>query len=304
MVVATTALSCGNMIANAQDTDSGAIVIEPLFEYPVAPDSLVSLTEKSDYLVKNFWNPMDFKKKGTVDQNALNDAFMVFVSPMRWANEQATDMAIKQLLQNLSKNPTLQLQFTRAAEEALYGPRAMYWADNVYLRFVDSFLSAKKIPDARKERYRRHKKLLENSRLGETPKVFRYTTAAGTPAHYQPDGVITIIEFGDPTCDECRLARLKLETDVALSTLVEKGLVNLLFVIPDAEEGWQNLVKDYTTWHVGASDEVADIYDIRATPSLYVIDSEGKIAAKNVDVRQAIQKAKDEVAKKQNPSAK
>lgn len=54
------------------------ITIEPLFEYPTAPEELPTINEKSDYLVEHFWDRMDFKSKSTVDQNALNDAFRVY----------------------------------------------------------------------------------------------------------------------------------------------------------------------------------------------------------------------------------
>jgi hypothetical protein B2_09703 len=280
--------------AVAQDvvSSSAPIIIEPLFEYPVAPDSIPDLTGKSEWIVEHFWDQMDFKGKNAVDQNALNDALQVFISPMRWTSDPVVDKALNTLFKNLEKNPTLTLQFTRAAEEALYGPRAIYWSDPVYLRFIDNMLRNKKIPSARKERFIRHKRLLENSRVGDYPKAFDYTTPTGTTARYAPTGVITVIEFGDPECDDCRLAKLKMETDVTFSGLVDKGAVNVLFIIPDPSEGWQTGMVDFSPkWHAGASDTVADIYDIRSTPSFYVIGRDGKIIAKNVGYRQAMGEA-------------
>ncbi len=278
----------------AQDvvSSSAPIIIEPLFEYPVAPDSIPDLTGKSEWIVEHFWDQMDFKRKNAVDQNALNDALQVFISPMRWTSDPVVDKALNTLFKNLEKNPTLTLQFTRAAEEALYGPRAIYWSDPVYLRFIDNMLRDKKIPSARKERFIRHKRLLENSRVGDYPKPFDYTTPTGTTARYAPTGVITVIEFGDPECDDCRLAKLKMETDVTFSGLVDKGAVNVLFIIPDPSEGWQTDMVDFSPkWHAGASDTVADIYDIRSTPSFYVIGRDGKIIAKNIGYRQAMGEA-------------
>ena len=107
-----------------------------------------------------------------------------------------------------------------------------------------------------------------------------------------PTGVITVIEFGDPGCDECRYAKLKMETDVTFSNLVDKGMVNVLFIIPDPVDGWQTEMVDFSPkWHTGASDTVADLYDIRSTPSFYVIGRDGKIIVKNVDFRKAMQTA-------------
>ncbi len=54
---------------------------------------------------------------------------------------------------------------------------------------------------------------------GGKPAEFDYTLPSGTTAHYRPDGVLTVIEFGDPDCDDCRFAKLKMETDVEFSEL-------------------------------------------------------------------------------------
>ncbi len=273
-------------------SESGPIYVDPLFDYPVAPDSIPDLTGKSEWIVEHFWDKMDFKNKTAVDQNAMNDAVSVYISPMRWCNDAVIDRSLNNLFKNLEKNPLLSIQFTRAAEEALYGPRAVYWSDPVYIRFIDNMLKNKKIPAARKARFIRHKQLLENSRIGEYPKEFDYTTVTGSTAHYAPTGVLTVIEFGDPGCDECRYARLKMETDVTFSGLVDKGAINVLFIIPDPSDGWQTEMVDFSPkWHVGASDTVADIYDIRSTPSFYVIGRDGRIIAKNIDYRQAMREA-------------
>jgi hypothetical protein len=271
------------------------IVIAPLFEYPTAPDTISALNERSNYLMEHFWDQMDFNRKTTVDQIALNDAFSVYITAMRFADADPAEKSVTKILERTAKNPVLAIQFTKAAEEALYGPRAEIWSDKIYLRFIDAILKNKKVSNDRKLRFKRHGEILRNSMIGAVPPEFDYELPTGSIAHYYPNGVITVIEFGDPDCDECRLTKLKLETDVQFSSLVDRGLVNVLFIIPDPDEGWNTKLADYSTkWHVGASDTVSDLYDMRSTPALYVIDSKGQIAAKNITVVQAMQLAADE----------
>lgn len=266
------------------------IVVQPLFEYPTAPDEIEGLTPKSEWLLEHFWDSMDLRNKETVDQNALNDAFSVYVAPMRFASPEKTDASITALLQSISKNPALTLQFAKAAEEALYGPRAYYWNDEIFLKFVDNVLANKSIKKERKARYERLRRIISNTLRGTVPPEFDYTTPEGKKSHYHPNGVITVIEFGDPDCDDCRHAKLKMDTDIRFSSLVDKGRVNVLFINVDPDDGWQQKLKDYPAkWYVGASDEVGDLYDLRDTPSIYVIDREGRVAAKNIDVQTAMQ---------------
>lgn len=115
-------------------------------------------------------------------------------------------------------------------------------------------------------------------------------TAEGKKSHYSPNGIITVIEFGDPDCDECRMAKLKMDTNVKFNSLIDKGKVNVLFVYVDPEEGWQSKLKDYPDkWYVGASETASELYDVRTTPALYVIDRKGRVAVKLVDVETAMQ---------------
>lgn len=273
-----------------QETDKGLIVIEPLFDYPLPPDTMSNLTARADYLVDNFWTPMDFKNKSTVDQNALNDAFTAYTTAMRFANEAKTAASVNSLISKIEKNPALTLQFAKAAEESLYGDRATVWNDRIYLMFIDNVLRNKQIKKERKLRYQQLHTILSNTLQGTVPPQFDYKTTDGRTAHYSPNGVITVIEFGDPDCYDCRMAKLRMDTDVTFSTLVDKGKVNVLFINVNPEEDWQDKLKDYpANWHVGACEDIDEIYDIRQSPTIYVIDREGKVAAKHVSVEAAMQ---------------
>lgn len=274
----------------AAASESSPLVIEPLFEYPSAPEELQGLQDRSDWLMEHFWEKMDFKNRHAVDQNALNDAFQIYTAPMRFADAEKVNTSVTKLLEVIAKNPTLSLQFAKAAEESLYGPRAYVWNDPIFLRFVDNVLSNKNIKKERKLRYQHLRNIVGNTLKGTTPPEFDYVTPEGKKSHYHPNGVITVIEFGDPDCLDCRLSKLKMDTDVKFSTLVDRGKINVLFINPEPEDGWQQKLSGYPSkWYVGASEEVSDLYDLRETPSIYVIDREGKVAVKNVDVATAMQ---------------
>ena len=287
------------LILSFVNTKAEVIMVEPIFEYPVAPEEISTLSDKSNWIMQHFWDKMDFKQKTALNQAAVNDAMRVYTFPMQWADKVEVDKSVDKLISQLSKNPTLLLQFTKGAEEALYSSRADVWIDEVYIKFLGGFLKNKKFSDARKARYSRQLRLLQNTRTGQQAPTFSFTTPTGSPGDYNPIGVFTIIEFGDPDCDDCRHAKLKMETSVWFSSMVEKGQVNILFITPDPEEGWQTKMTGFpSNWVIGASDTVADKLDIRTTPSFFVVDKEGKLIAKNVSVDQAMNLARKENTEK------
>ena len=69
----------------------------------------------------------------------------------------------------------------------------------------------------------------------------------------------------------------------------------MFYIIPDLDnEDWQNMVADYpVNWKVGASEDAEDIFDIRLSPTFYIIDSEKKIILKNAPVEEVIQTIKN-----------
>lgn len=278
------------------------IEIEPLFEYIQAPEDLSSLQEKSDYLVEHFWDNMDFKTKDAVDQTALNHAFKVYSTPLRFSDKNKASVSVDKLIATLSKNPLLLLQFTKAAEENIFGPRADAWIDEVYEKFLQALIKNKKIPQARKDKYVKQLAMLENSTLGAKAPKFSFKDINGTEATYFPMATPTILIFGDPKNSDWRISRLRMETNTALTQAVDKGKINVLFIVPDYIEGWQNEVSNYPKgWKVGCGDKLGDILDLRAASGLYFasvwfVDSEGNIVSKNapldVVVNQAVEAVK------------
>lgn len=275
-----------------QDVDYGVTYLDPLFEYPIAPEELSEFSQKCDWLAENFWTPMDVKNQNAVDQVKLNHAFKVYATTAQFATKDKVNAALDKLMKAMQKNPTLLVQFTKAAEETIYGPRAEVWIDELYVKILRSALGSKKFPKTRRARYEEQLKQLENTLVGGTPAEFTFKRPNGEDAKYFPMSTPTVIIFGDPGCDECRMSKLRMEANVPFSKAVADGKLNVLYIIPDAEPGWEKEAQDYpSAWTVGASDTVSGIYDLRDTPDIYIINGEGKIVAKHIGTLPAIQKA-------------
>lgn len=270
--------------------DHGVTYLDPLFEYPVAPEEIEDFNGKCTWLAENFWNPLDLKSKEAVDQARLNHAFQVYVSTIPYADKNRATIAIDKLMKNLQKNPMLLYQMTKAAEESLYGPRAEFWIDDLYVQILKASLANKKFPSSKRARYEHQLRQLEGTLVGCPPPQFDFKRANGEPARYFTMSTPTIIIFGDPECDQCRMGKLRMQSNVAFSRAVADGKINVLFIIPDPEEGWESKVEDFPkNWTVGASDTVTETYDMRDVPEVYVVDSKGQIAYRHISPLKAME---------------
>lgn len=272
--------------------ETGVMYVDPLFEYPIAPEEISGFAEKCNWLAENFWNPLDVKTKEAVDQAKLNHAFQVYATTLQYADKERVTAAVDKLMKNLQKNPLLLYQMTKAAEETIYGPRAEFWIDELYARILRSALANKKFPKSKAVRYESQLKQLESTMVGSAPAHFDFQRPNGDAAQFFPMSTPTIIIFGDPDCDQCRMGKLRMQSNVAFNKAVSDGKINVLFIVPDPDEGWQKELADFPkNWTVGASDTVSDIYDLREIPEVYLIGSDGMIANKHIGVLDAMSAA-------------
>ena len=95
-----------------------------------------------------------------------------------------------------------------------------------------------------------------------------------------------IIFFNDPDCDECAMIKLRLDADVKATALQEAGRLKIVSISPlEAEDEWRSKVSGYpSAWEVGATPEADNVYDLRQTPSIYLLDRNHRILAKNLSL--------------------
>lgn len=281
------------------------IIIEPLFEYPSPPEDYDGLTERSDYLMDHFWDAFNFADKSAVDQNALNDAFLVYTTAMRYAGRDKALKSVESIVKKLKGNPVLLLQFTKSAEENLFGPRASIWSDEAYLPFLQAVVSDKSIPDSRKQRYAMQLDILRRNAPGKKFPDMRIVLRDGRQKDFVPSAPLTLVEFGNPDCDDCRFARTKLEIATDIADMIESGELEMVFVVADAmPEDQPELLDAFRQlpekWTAGICYGGDDIFDLRSTPCFYLIGADRKIKAKNMDVTTAV----NEVRRIKETSAK
>ncbi len=273
--------------------ESDKIFITPLFEYPMAPEDLPDLTAKSGWLMDHFWDNLVIKKGESVDQNALNDAFQVYAAAAVYAPRDKVIKSINKLIKSVKGSPVMTLQMAKGAEEAFYGPRAVVWSDEVYMPFVEAVMAEKNISETRKLKYQNQLEIMKRNAIGKKFPELRLTLRDGKHHVYKPSADFTIVEIGDPGCDDCRFAKMKMEMASDLMEMVADKELEILFLVADAvPEDEPLLLESFRSypedWKAGISYGADEVLDMRQTPTFYILGSKGEILAKNLDVNTAV----------------
>lgn len=267
---------------NAQDT---------YFQYPQAPDNLATLQERTTYLVAHFWDRCNIES-ALSSRDKFKKAFTDYVSFMPYANADTIHSSISSLIKSVKKSPENMLILGQIAEETLYGDSAAIWSDELYLPFAQAVVDTKKIPETYKARFRHHANILSKSQLGMVIPSFKSFDRYGkrTSVTDTISTPLTLLMVNDPECEDCLFVKTRLSANIKANQLISERKLTIVSIYPDnADSYWKDAAKNYPdNWIAIAAPEVDSCLDLRMTPSIYILDKDRRIIAKNIDIDSAL----------------
>ena len=252
-------------------------------------------TSYLDYYVAHYWDRYDFgsfdKKysEETTGQAFANFAYVLGAqSGLGEATPQAVS-AVKNMLSRAAVTEDAYWRFLDLCEHYFYEPNSPMRNDEFFLPALDHALSSKSpLDEASKERYRSLKKTVARNRPGSIATDFAYTTASGTQGRLHTlSSEILVVFFYNPGCADCRRVKELLTTSEAVDALHKSGRLKVLAVYPDKDlTEWKKYLPENPKWWISAYDKGTVIqnkglYDLKAIPTLYLMDSNKRIALKD-----------------------
>lgn len=257
------------------------------FPYPIVPESMQGITERSNFLMEHFWDFCDFKTAFS-SKSKMQAAFNDYAAIMPFATAENTRESIDRLIKQVSKNPKNLLSLAEMAEGAFYADTAQIRCDDCYLPFARAAAANKKISKAERARFDYQARSLGGSQVGMTAPDFMYTTPDGQTGRLSEiaEGPYILLFVNDPTCDECNLARIRLQADISLDWLIDNGHMKVISIYPGlSNPEWVEQAKDYSDkWIVGACPDIDELYDMRQTPTIYYLNGKHQILSKSFDI--------------------
>ncbi|MDE5687780.1 MAG: DUF5106 domain-containing protein [Paramuribaculum sp.] len=261
------------------------------FPYPIVPDSISTLQGRTTFLVDHFWDLCDLKK-GFSSRAKMAGALKDYLSFMPYANARNVHKSIAIFLKKLDKQPDDLLFIAQTAENLVHSDTADIFSDEIFLPFAKAVADNKRIDKADRQHFEQQARVLLSTMTGSHMTDIPYTDRTGASATYSPDSSqVTLIFFNDPSnTTTTSIARARLNADIKASEYIKSGImkvVSISNVAPD--ENWKSTAASFPEeWIVGTNPDIADIADIRFTPSFYVIDQNGILLMKNANINQVI----------------
>lgn len=259
------------------------------------PSIYTDQTSYLAYYVGHYWDRYDFasfdKKysEETTGQAFANFAYILGAQSGLGAATPEAEAAVKTMLSRAAVTEDAYWRFLDLCEHYFYEPNSPMRNDEFFIPAINHALSSKSpLDEASKERYRSLKKTVERNRPGTIAADFGYTTASGTQGRLHTlSSEILVVFFYNPGCADCRRVKELLGGSEVVDALHKSGRLKVLAVYPDKDlTEWKKYLHENPKWWISAYDKGTVIqnkglYDLKAIPTLYLMDSNKRIALKD-----------------------
>lgn len=300
-------LSCGQGRGGDGGNKVPATVERP-FPKAYVPSTIVSETERERYLAEHYWDaflsgegPTDTAlvlgvRKAEVEQAFSNYTALIGAYPL-----ERSDALMHTLFSKVSarqKKDTSSFFYTvfnEIVSRYLYDPNSPLRDEDLYLPYVQDMAISDLTGEEMLAAYRYEASSCSVNRRGSVAPDFRITTAGGRVFRlHSIRAERTLLFFSNPGCRNCREIGEGLMSDAVLVRMMEEGRLAVVNVYIDEDLAeWRKYVSTYPElWHSGydAAHAVRDgrLYDVRAIPSLYLLDAEKRVLLKDAPLEKVI----------------
>lgn len=264
------------------------------FEMVSVPALITDPGERAAYLAKHFWDKFDFKDTTNlhvpeVTEQALSD----FIGIVGYTSSEVTSSSIKSLMKKAEADSTVFRYFSDQLEKYLYDPNSPLRNEEMYIPVLEYLVEASSLSDVDKIRPAHLLELALRNRKGTPAADFTYTLANGqTGKLYGLKADYLLLFFYNPDCHACQEITQQLSSSQVIKELEKRKKLNVLAVYTDEDlQAWKNHLSAMPSDWINSYDKSLslknnEVYDLKAIPTLYLLNKEKKILLKDATFEQ------------------
>ena len=258
------------------------------------PDDPYAAETGAEWLRDHFWERFDFSDTTLLVRIDTSEMYQSFANYTFLVGPE-DEAAMRTLFEKAAVSTPMLTYFGEMARDVLHDPNSPLRSDRLYVPVLEVMLASGRLgvlETAVAETELRRARL---NREGEPANDFRYETLDGRRGHlYGLKADYVLLFFNNPGCPMCRDLTTRLTESQLLSGMVERGELVLLSLYPDEDlDAWRKDPHAAPRW-IAAHDEARQIsekelYDLKAIPSLYLLDREKRVLVKDADAVERIE---------------
>lgn len=279
--------------ASSRDVVTASAQQAASFPYPQLPASLTVPQQRAAYLLEHYWELYDFGDTALIQRpDMAEQGFSNFIDLLPRVDSLVADRGVEQFVRRAyapAVPPMVRDYFAALTEHYLFDADSPMRSDELYSLFLQHMTAATVFDAATCERYEYLLANVRKNKPGTVAADFAYTDRAGRDATLGTTDIpeLLMLYFYDPDCDHCQEITAELAAD---SVFAANQRLKVLAIYPyDDTALWRTHPQSFPpswcdVYSPGGAVDADELYYIRATPTIYLLDSERRVLLKDPDV--------------------
>lgn len=272
-------------------------IVPDTFVLPQIPQTTKEPEERAKYLVMHYWDKFDFADRNLVLRPEITEqAFVDYINILGYVSIEHVEASLAYTLAKAEIDTIMYLHFTELFEKYLYDPNSPFRDDEYYLTVLQEVVESPLLSVENRSRYKFQLEMAMKNRVGERANDFSYTVSSGQSFRlYDLKSEYTLLMFTNPGCSTCAavteyLMKSKELNDALALNNPTRTMLTILAFSPDHDlKDWTAYLSEMPARWIYAYDKSGEVttkrlYDIKAFPSLYLLDKDKKVILKDSSI--------------------
>lgn len=273
---------------SSRGSKQSAVEQQTAFMPPAVPLLITDPAERAAYLADHYWEQFDFADTVLVANAEITEqAFVDYLTILPNIPYAKAESSLAALIGSASADTTAFARFVEMAEHYLYDPNSPFRNDEYYIPVLRAVIANEQVDEVSKIRPRYQLEMALKNRPGAIATDFAYVSANGTK-HRMSDirADYTMLLFNNPDCHDCQRVKAFVAASPVMNRMIESKRLAVAAIYPDDDiELWHSTPYP-DTWINGQNSSVREhqLYDLKAIPTLYLLDKEKRVVLKDAAV--------------------
>ena len=259
--------------------------------------------DRAEYIAQNMWNsltdpsrtyPCDSLLVSGVRRADVEQKFANWVQVLGMSSRPVAEKSVGRLYdralacEKKDTSSNVFETFASLVDKYLFDPNSPLRDEDLYGAYASRLAAYEGYTDVQREKYARDARLCALNKVGTRAADFRFADRRGkVRTLYGVEAPYTLLFFSNPGCEACMSIINVLKEDPQISAMISSGRLKVLNIYIDEDlDAWRSYMPVYPEeWYNGFDPDFVirneTLYNVRAIPSLYLLDSEKTVLLKD-----------------------
>ena len=274
------------------------------------PEMLETPQDRAEYMAEHWWDkfadenrayPCDSTLVSGVSREVVEQKFANWVNILSMIDYPHAAKSVRRLYDKALKCERKDTAsnvfdtFRSLVEKYLYDPNSPMRNEDLYGPYADCLSKCEFIDEGNRKAYAYDAGMCALNRIGTKAADFRFENKNGKVRRlYDIKADFTVLFFSNPGCVACKEIINALKGTPQVDSMISAGKIAVLNIYIDEDlEAWRSYMPIYPeTWYNGFDPDFVIrgdvLYNVRAIPSLYLLDKDKNVMMKDAVTERVI----------------